>query len=406
VSRDVRLFYCYRVISRLYFHLPVLFLHLYNVEMGLYNVIVLLAVYGLITTVTSNLGSTLMPYMRQKDLVASGEMLKVVGLAVLINGTSLGGVNFWEVLIAQIIGGCGFSLAISMDAGVLRNITASGGNELFTRVQTKSQSMMFIATLVAGSLGSILYDYHVHWPFYASMCVSLTSSLLVFMVHEEKKPAPPKKASAPGAAGGGKPKLQLDASQTFWMNFYSLSRAFTLAPFIGILPFYFIELQVDPYLFGSVLGLFTMAGFITALYSNAFLKRFGLSALLAATLVSMVGSMLLFGFSEWFSLHGIDYFLIGLVAIGLLGLGSGGVRPVTMGNINLAALPPEQRPRLLGTMERNFGVYNGILLFIGGYLLAEHGFQATMLILCVIYVLVIGVLFSTASSSVAQPAEG
>jgi hypothetical protein len=36
VSRDVRLFYCYRVISRLYFHLPVLFLHLYTVQMGLY----------------------------------------------------------------------------------------------------------------------------------------------------------------------------------------------------------------------------------------------------------------------------------------------------------------------------------------------------------------------------------
>ena len=47
--------------------------------------------------------------------------------------------------------------------------------------------------------------------------------------------------------------------QLFWMLFYSISRAFTLAPFIGFIPFYFIMVNVDPLLFGAVLSCFTLS---------------------------------------------------------------------------------------------------------------------------------------------------
>lgn len=390
------LFVLYRVTSRLYFHLPVLFLHLYTSQIGFYNVIFLLALYGMVTMVSANLGTALLPYMHQKNIIAFGELLKAAGLVLMILGTRVGGTDFWVILLAQIVGGCGFSLAISIDSSLLRTITTGAPGNAFANIQARSQSLMFIATLFAGSIGGILFSYEAHWPFYASFFVALASAALIFSIRED---AAPIVVAAPGKKPPKTPP-KLDKDQLFWMRFYSLSRAFTLAPFIGFLPFYFIMIGVDPFLFGAVLGLFTLSGFIAALYTNAFLKRFGINALMTVTICSMLASMLLFGFSESLSDLGFDYFPVGLLAIGLLGLGSGGVRPVTMGNINLAVLSPPQRTTLLSTMERNFGIYNGILLVVGGFLLIEFSYQALMLILAVFYLLLMGCL---AASKVVAP---
>lgn len=178
-----------------------------------------------------------------------------------------------------------------------------------------------------------------------------------------------------------------------------------MAPFVGFLPFYFIMIGVDPFLFGAVLGLFTLSGFVAALYTGAFLQRFGINALLGVTVGSMLVAMLLFGCSTWLSRQGIDYFPVGLLAIGLLGLGSGGVRPVTMGNINLAALSPPHRTMLLSGMERNFGVYNGLLLLAGGVLLVEFSFQVLMVALALLYLVLTGCLaFSLAAPTPAAQA--
>lgn len=389
------LFVLYRVTSRLYFHLPVLFLHLYTSEIGFGNVIVLLALYGLVTMVTSGLGTALMPYLRQKNIIALGELMKAAGLVLILLGTRVGATDFWTVMLAQVVGGCGFSLAMSTDAGLLRTITSAGPADAFARIQARSQSLMFIATLVAGSVGGILFAYEAHWPFLAALLVALASAALIFMIDE---PAPTGRRPAPGAPV---PAPVLDRDQLFWTRFYALSRAFTLAPFVGFLPFYFIMIGVDPFLFGAVLGLFTLSGFGAALYTGAFLKRFGINALMAATVASMLGAMLLFGASEVLADAGIDYFPVGLLAIGLLGLGSGGVRPVTMGNLDMSNLTPPQRTTLLATMERNFGIYNGILLLVGGYVLVAFSYQTLMLLLAAVYLLMMAWL---ATGKGARPA--
>ncbi len=388
MKRDLVVFYIYRIVSRLYFHLPVLFFHFYRVDMGLGRIIVLLAVYGLITTVTANLSSRLHHRLSLKQMVALGEILKAIGLALVILGTRIGGTEFWTVMAGQVIGGTGFSLAISADGSLLRTITQASGNELFNQIQSRSQSRMFIATLVAGCVGSILYDYEAHWPFYASLGATIAASAAILFIKAEEAPV----VAGAMAKTDGLAAIGLDGSQRFWMNFYSISRAYTLGPFVGFLPFYFIQLQVDPFLFGSVLGLFSVGAFLAALYANTFLKYFGLPALMVATVASMLGSMLLFGFSEWLSVRGIDYFVTGLVAVALLGVGSGGVRPLTMANINLGRLKAEHRPRVLSRMERNFGVFNGVLLAAGGALLERNGFSAVMLCLALSYLSMMALL--------------
>ncbi len=391
-SLDLPLFYAYRIVSRFYFHLPVLFLHLFTVEMGLDRIIALLAVYGLTTTATTNLSGALQPYLRLKAMIAIGELLKGAGVGLVIVGTQVAGTDFWTVLAGQVVGGTGFSLAIASDGGLLRTVTAAGGNELFNRTQARMQSLMFMATLAAGCVGSILYDYEAHWPFYTSMGANLVAILAIMLVHEVKVPVAPRAAGTHPTAPAA---LDIDGGQRFWMNFYSLSRAYTLGPFVGFLPFYFIELQVDPFLFGSVLGLFSLMAFLGALYANAFLTRFGLTALMTATICGMLGSMLLFSAAEWFSEQGVDYFVTGLVAITLLGLGSGGVRPVTMANLNLGRLKPEQRTLVLSRMERNFGLVNGLMLFAGGHLLGESGFPTLMLALALSYVAAMALLLTS-----------
>ncbi|HSK39569.1 MAG TPA: hypothetical protein VK943_07360, partial [Arenibaculum sp.] len=235
---------------------------------------------------------------------------------------------------------------------------------------------------------------------------TLGAGAAILLVREERAPAVPRRSGAPAdrpADPPADPGVDIDASQRFWMNFYALSRAYTLGPFVGFLPFYFIELQVDPFLFGSVLGLFSMAAFIAAWYANALLTRFGLPTLMVITVSSMLGSMLLFGFCEWFSVQGIDYFLVGLLAVTLLGVGSGGVRPVTMANINLGRIEPRHRTLVLSRMERNFGVVNGAMLFAGGWLLARSGFPTLMLVLGISYVAVMGLLMISRRAD--QPQE-
>lgn len=383
-ERDVTLFYLYRIVSRLYFHLPILFLHFYSVDMGLFLTEVLLAVYGLTIMLTSEVSGVLLRYMRQKSVVAFGEILKAVGLLLIILGTRVAATNFWIPLVGQVVGGCGFSIAISTDSSLLRSITSSTGADVFGKIQSKSQSYMFLSTLIAGSIGSILFDYEAHWPFYASILVSIVAAVAILLIREKKSPMG-------SQVSRQKVELVLKPEQKFWINFYALSRAFTLAPFVGFLPFFFIMLQVDPYLFGVVLSLFSIAAFFSALYSTRLLAKLGVKILMIGIISSMLTSMLLFGFFDYFS----DYFLIGLLAIFLLGIGSGGVRPLTMSNLNLSVMSAQQRTKLLSLMERQFGIWNTLLLISGACLLIEQGFQPLMVGLAGSYL----VLFFVMSAS-------
>ncbi|WP_196239512.1 hypothetical protein [Dyella monticola] len=118
-----------------------------------------------------------------------------------------------------------------------------------------------------------------------------------------------------------------------------------------------------------------------------------MKTLMIATLVCMFSAMLVLGYSERLAYLGVDYFVTGLIGISLLGLGSGGVRPATMANLDLSSLDILGRVSLFARMERNFGIINGVLLAIGAYLLANNGFQTLMLWLSWLYLFALGALF-------------
>ncbi len=386
--RNIRLFIGYRVTSRCYFHLPVLLFYFWVIEIGMYRIIALLAIYGLSSTFCSNLSRFLLKHLSQKQVVAIGELAKSVGLGLILWGTRQTEVSLAVLIVAQIIGGAGFSIALSTDSSLLRNITAPAEDaKLFMQVQTRTQSQMFIATLLAGTAGSLLFDYNPQWPFFTSLFASTLSVVVVMFIQEPQLPSEPNSISA-------STQLKVQPDQQFWMAFYSLSRAFTLAPFIGFIPFYFIMVNVEPLLFGAVLSFFTLSAFVAAKIGNIIIYRHGVNVLIIVTVLLMLAAMFLFGFSSELASIGIDYFISGLVGIGLLGLGSGAIRPVTMANLDVSKNSAAERIGIFSRMERDFGLANGALLMIGAFLLIKCGFQPLMVAFSVLYLLSMAALIA------------
>lgn len=396
MNRDIALFVGYRIASRLYFHLPVLFLYFYTLEFGVLPTVVLLAAYGGAITLCSEAGAWLSRRLSKKYVVMVGETLKAANVVLILAGTQPGHTSFWIPLLGQIVGGCGFAIAISTDSGLLRTITESGGNALFGKVQARSQTLMFVATLVSGVTGAVLYANSSDWVFLASLAANLAAILLMFLIGTDDAPHPAPAAPAPGGpAPAAPPKWRLDPVRRAWVMFYALSRAFTLAPFVAFMPYFFISIGTDQVLFGAVLSLFTVFGIISAQNVNKFLQRYGVRTLGLATVGCMVGGMALFGFSPVFAANGIDYFVVGLVAMALFGLGSGGIRPVALQNLELGGVPGPARPGVLSQMEREYGVWNMGLMLAGGYVMSALGFTAMMQWLVVGYLVAVGFLALT-----------
>lgn len=386
-QHNIRCFIGYRVISRCYFHLPVLLFYFWVIEIGMYRIITLLAIYGLSSSFCANLNHWLLRSLSQKQVVVFGELAKALGLGLILWGTRQTEVSITLLVIAQIVGGAGFSIALSTDAGLLRQIASGHDPTLFMSVQMRTQSQMFIATLLAGTAGSLLFDYNVQWPFWASLFSNMFSVMVLLLIREPVT----RKESVDTRADTG---LHLRPDQQFWMLFYSLSRAFTLAPFIGFIPFYFIMVNVEPLLFGAVLGFFTLSAFAAAKLGNVIIQRYSVDVLLMITVVLMLSALVLFGLSSELAKVGVDYFITGLLAIALLGLGSGAIRPVTMANLDVSHNARAEQIHIFSRMERDFGLVNGLLLMLGAVLLVNWGVEALMLTFSGLYLLSMFALMS------------
>ncbi|MCW5231583.1 hypothetical protein D8B34_24505 [Verminephrobacter eiseniae] len=150
----------YRVVSRLYFHLPVLFLLFWSLRAEYSTVTLLLAVYSGASTLAADLAPRLGRIMQAMRLVLLGEGMKSLGLALLVIGTMPGAVSLPMLLLGQLVGGTGFALALTADGGLLRVAALGADAETLGRIQGRTQSMMFIATLVSRHRSSV----GLRWP--------------------------------------------------------------------------------------------------------------------------------------------------------------------------------------------------------------------------------------------------
>jgi hypothetical protein len=373
MSRDLRLFYAYRIISRLYFHLPVLFVFFVQQRFTLLQVEVLLAVYGLVVSLCAQIGPRLARRLPRKGIIAFGELLKVAGLALVVTASSV-----WMAGIGQALNGFGYSLTAGTDSSVLRALVDSP--EANARAQSNTQSYMFLAVLVSGVAGAVIFARDASWVFYASMATALLAAVIVaFLPEPASATAAPPGGSGPSSGGPGEPpRSEQVTGRAWWFGYYVTLRAITLAVFVGFLPYLFFEvLHVRLAYFGAVLGIFSLSAFLSARYAMALTRRLGRTTLTITTLVLSLLAIALFGLVQRLD--------VALVSMAMLGLSSGGVRPLTMNALGSAGLPPQ----VLGAVERWYGVANAALLVAGGLLLATSGFRPLMLALAGLYVVIL-----------------
>ncbi|HEV3001447.1 MAG TPA: MFS transporter [Solirubrobacteraceae bacterium] len=361
MTRDLRLLYAYRIVSRLYFHLPVLLVFFLLEDFSIFAAEVLLAVYGLAVTVGSALAPRLRGGLPRKWLVAGGEVLKLVGLLLVVATGEV-----WAAAIGQAVNGLGYAITQMTDASLLAAVAPS--KEANARAQSGTQSYMFLAVLVAGVVGAVMFDADRESVFYASMGAALLSALIAAAVRE-----PREEPAAAGGAAAARGVGDLTPDEAWWVRYYVTLRAVTLAVFVGFLPYlFFVIIEVSLAWFGVVLGIFSLAAFLGARYAVGLMDRFGKPPLTLATLLLSIGSMAVFATEPPLG--------VALVAMLLFGLSAGGVRPLTMSGLG------GRRGELVPAMERRFGLVNAAILVAGGALLdGTDDFQTLMIVLTVAY---------------------
>src|SRR4051812_3353511 len=114
MSSKTRFLFAYRVISRLYFHLPVLFVLFYQRNSSVPGVEVLLALYGAAVAVVAGFVPAVTRRIGPKNAIIVGEACKVVGLVTIGAGTS-----YVPEGVGQLLSGVGFSLTTGPDTGLL-----------------------------------------------------------------------------------------------------------------------------------------------------------------------------------------------------------------------------------------------------------------------------------------------
>lgn len=379
VSMNMICFYLYRIFSRLYFHLPILFVFFDMQHLSVLYIELLLSAYGLVIVFTAKWNVKLMRYWEQKHVIACGEFLKGLGLALLVIDQ-----HFYTMLAGEIICGLGYSLAAGTDSSLLRSLCDAQDQKQYQKVESGSASYMFLSVLLAGIIGSIVFNYDRFAVFYISMFANACSILTIILIRERNKPGVQQKRipEGPLERSPGSAAANLSPPQKFWKRYYALSRAFTLAPFVGFLPFYLYHtLHVSLLYFGLVLSLFTILGFFSARYAIRVGARIGEHRLMMLMTALSALAMILFGL--------FDQLAVGLIAIALLGLASGGVRPLTINHLNRSGTSAELRTTILSSMERVYGFWNACLLIAGGFLIEWAGFHHFMLGLSAAYVVLI-----------------
>ena len=363
--RATRAFYCYRVLSRAYFHVPVLLIWLLEVHRFTVPLAELvLAIYGLALTYAAGLASRLQSRWPVAASIVLGELLKAAGLVALV--LSRGSIA--AVATGQVLNGLGYGLAQGPDSVVLRSLYNDDETRTYAAHESRSMSWVFVAVLVAGVIGGIMYSLNPSWPFWASVCTSLLAALAALSFGS---------ASSTQAAHASNDSVStrnftLSATERQWMTYYVTMRSLALATFVGFLPIiFFYQLRIDIRLFGVVLGMLSVCAYLSGRFGIRLLRRVPDGLIPPVSIAGLAMSLVLLGAAP--------NLVVALLGMAVLGAVNGAVRPLTMARINsVPGRAPEQRSVIIGRMERNYGAANAIILGLGGLVAFRYGAGMTL----------------------------
>jgi MFS family permease len=369
-------FTAYRILSRSYFHLPVLWVWL-AVEQGIsvWGVAVLLALYSGTLTFGAPFAQRLQRRLPAGRSLVLGELTKAAGLAIVV----LAGDVVGAVALGQVVGGLGYSLGQGPDSVLLRTFYGDGDDDVaaYGTQESRSMSWVFIAVLVAGVAGGFLYDAAPASPFVASIAVTLLASVagarltsLAAAAAPAPEPVSPPTAPTgePAATPTGAstepapapPAVRLTPDERRWAVYYASVRGLAVAAFVALLPMvFFLDLEVRVALFGLVLGSFSVMAWLSGRFGTRALATVRPGLIPPVSVVALGGAFALFALA--------DALPLALVAMAVLGTVNGVVRPLAMSRINAApGRTRAERGRVVGSMERLYGAFNAVAVVVAG----------------------------------------
>lgn len=362
-QRATRAFYCYRVLSRAYFHLPILWVWFVEAHhIRIWVAAILLATYSATLTFGAPLARRLQWFLSPARSMLLGEIVKVAGLL----GLMLAGGHVLAVLAGQLIGGIGYSMAQGPDSVLLRSLYRDDNAADYAGHESRSMSMVFISVLVAGVIGGYLYSWVPASPFIASMCASgLAAVVAVIMerlaVDSGMLGSVPGAVPAPPGGAQRRPRLSvLTAADWQWILYYAMVRGLAIAAFVALLPMvFFVDLRVHVSMFGVVLGSFSVFAYVSGRYGTRAAKR------LPDPLIPLISAAVLAGSFALFA--GAGVLAVALVGMATLGAASGVVRPLAMSRLqSIPHRSAAERGAAVATMERCYGAFNAVAVAGGG----------------------------------------
>ena len=364
-----RTLFSYRIVSRLYFHLSVLFVLFAVSGLDTLAIEAVLAVYGLCIVLAGPISRRLLLHTGPITTLVVGESAKALGLVLI--AISPGTLTL--AFAGQVLNGLGFGLTSTADPVVV-NATFAGNPQRIGRFQATAQSLMFLTVLVAGVIGAFMFRWQTSAPLWFAAGATGLAVLLASRLPRAQAPA---KVGAPTTS-----LRSLGHQQVRAAAYYVLTRGFMLAAFVGLLPFLLYErlaLGVIPLSFA--LAAFSLAAFVTARYSQALLALAGPTVIVVGSVVLLALAFVVFAFT-----HDV---VVAVAAMTITGAASGLVRPVTMRRLSQISQDHPQLPGLgqvAGLMERAFGIANAAVIVLGGVLITSFSFRTGMLLLAAILV--------------------
>lgn len=393
-ARRIRLFVAYRIISRLYFHLSILYIFLLQAPHGTLVVAVILAAYGVAVSLGTPLGRVVLRSVGPAGALIIGELLKAVGLVLLV----LAPASIALALVGQVINAVGFAITTVADPAAVSRV--SGGDaRVAGRLQSSTQSVMFLALLASGVAGGFLYNVDPRLPLVGGAVAAVLAAVTAIGLRRMiTRPAP---GSVATGKSTGDVVPGFFQEERPWVSYYVLTRGFMLGAFVGLLPYHlFVVVGIGVIGLAFCLAGYSLAAFITARYVRPILDTLGPGRYAVLSGVILIVALAVFATTDsvWAASTGMV----------LLGAASGGVRPATMSKLTEVAaekrggaIPPE----LIGRMERLFGICNAAVILLGGIAITLLSFPAAMALAIATYLAIQVVLQLLGRAGASRAAE-
>ncbi|MFF4928536.1 MFS transporter [Streptomyces griseofuscus] len=355
----LRALFVYRLISRAYFHLPVLFAFVYLHHLGIALAQTLLALYGFTVMVSGAFVGRFSAAFGPRTLLVGGEIVKAAGL--LLIGTVAGGTP--GLVAGQILSGFGYALTASVESPLVGVLEPD--RERASKIQARTQSWIFAVVMVSGIAGAVIFQHTRLTVFLLSALACAAAATAATGIGSVRLPAARPTANANARAEKG----SWTGGAGWWIAYYVCLRGVALAAFVGFIPYLlFVRTKVSLALFGVLLAVFNVAALLVARWTAKLLRTKPAALLLAATLACVAASLVL--------LATTSRLVPVIVAIALLGLGAGAARPLTQDG--LSALDGPTRGRVTVRMEQLTGSANTLVLVLGGLGLGAGHVPAVM----------------------------